>query len=198
MMRHARIAPYMLLGISTLILAWSPPVMSTTQTPAYAVIAAHGNIEIRRYAPMIVAQVQVQGPRKEAINAGFRTLADYIFGNNALQAKVAMTAPVQQQPSDGGWAVSFVMPRAYTMDTLPRPNTPDIALEAVPETTWAVIRFSGTHSDENLGTHEAELRQHIESQGIGTTGPPKYAFYNPPWVLPWMRRNEIMMEVAAE
>ena len=100
------------------------PIMSDVETPKYQVLETQGNIEIRRYDPMIIAEVQMRGTRKTAVGNGFRLLADYIFGNNVAKRtgpmtaqaqpreslKIAMTAPVQQQRANDIWQISFVMP----------------------------------------------------------------------------------------
>lgn len=187
------------------------PVMSDVEQPAYEVVSSQNNIEIRRYAPTIVAEVQVRGERGDAIGKGFRLLADYIFGNNTVRQdiamtapvqqqdrsrKIAMTAPVQQQASDGFWTVSFVMPSQYTMQTLPKPNNDKVKIGKVPAKRYIAIRFSGRNTDSNVSEHEAELMAHIAKNNIKVTGSAKYAFYNPPWTLPFLRRNEVMFEIA--
>ncbi|GAB4391300.1 MAG: heme-binding protein [Gammaproteobacteria bacterium] len=183
--------------------------MSNVEHPKYEVISSANNIEVREYAPMIVAEVEVAGERKQAISDGFRLLADYIFGNNTIQQKIAMTAPVQQQASqkiamtapvqqqeeNGIWKVSFVMPSEYTMQTLPKPNNNSVTLKEIPAQQFIVIKFSGMNSAENIAQYEKRLMQYIKENNIETTGSPKYAFYNPPWTLPSMRRNEIMLEI---
>jgi effector-binding domain-containing protein len=185
------------------------PLMSNVEQPIYQVIRSERNIDIRQYAPMIIAEVEVQGKREEAVGSGFRMLADYIFGNNTVQQKISMTAtvqqqngekismtaPVQQQSQNGAWKVSFVMPSKYLIDTLPKPNDETVALKEVPAKTYAVILFSGLNSNENILLHEKQLMQYVEINQITTVGSPKYAFYNPPWTLPFLRRNEIMFEV---
>ena len=185
------------------------PLMSNVEQPIYQVIRSERNIDIRQYAPMIIAEVEVQGKREEAVGSGFRMLADYIFGNNTVQQKISMTAtvqqqngekismtaPVQQQSQNGAWKVSFVMPSKYLIDTLPKPNDETVALKEVPAKTYAVILFSGLNSNENILLHEKQLMQYVEINQITTVGSPKYAFYNPPWTLPFLRRNEIMFEI---
>ncbi len=185
--------------------------MSNVEQPNYEVILSDGNIDIRQYAPIIIAETEIQGEREEAIGKGFRLLADYIFGNNTVKqeiamtapvqqqnnAKIAMTAPVQQQSQDGVWKVSFVMPAEYTIDTLPKPNNEKVTVKKVLEKRYVVIRFSGLNSNANIEQHEKMLMQYIEKKQIKTASLPKYAFYNPPWTLPFMKRNEIMVEVAA-
>lgn len=186
------------------------PIMSDVEHPKYKVISSKGNIEVREYLPMIIAEVVVKGERKQAINEGFRLLADYIFGNNKVQRKInmtapvqqqadnkkiAMTAPVQQQQENDTWKVSFVMPSEYNMKTLPIPNDDQVVLKEIPAIQFIVIRFSGMNSDKNIAKHMKRLMQHIQENDIRTSETPKYAFYNPPWTLPFMRRNEIMLEI---
>ena len=136
-----------LIGVLAAILGgvvlWGP-IVSNVELPKYQLVDRSGNIEIRDYAPMIVAETQVSGDRRDAIRKGFRIIADYIFGNNTAAQKVPMTAPVTQmgseniamtapvtQQGDGNvWNVRFVMPSSYTIDTLPRPNNPAVGLQA--------------------------------------------------------------------
>jgi effector-binding domain-containing protein len=185
------------------------PAMSDVETPNYEIIRKDNNIEVRRYNPMIIALVQMQGQRKEISGDGFRILADYIFGNNTVQKDIAMTAPVQQQsskkiamtapvqyqPENEEWNISFVMPSEYSIKDLPKPNNDRVTIKEIPAKDFAVIRFSGTSSDENVKKHEEKLMQYIIDNKIEITGAPKYAFYNPPWTLPPMRRNEVMIEL---
>ncbi|MDX2073597.1 MAG: heme-binding protein [Alphaproteobacteria bacterium] len=189
--------------------AWGP-IVSNVEQAKYEVVESHGDIEIRDYAPMIVAEAEVSGERKEAINQGFRIIADYIFGNNAPQQKVAMTAPVIQQSSEkiamtapviqqgdgSSWKVRFVMPASYTMDTLPKPNNDAVKLKEIPGKRFAVIRFSGIGDNENLKEHEEKLGAFIEEKRLEPVSVATYAFFNPPWTLPFLRRNEVMVEVA--
>lgn len=186
------------------------PIMSDVEHPKYQVISSFDNIEMRKYSSMIIAEVEVKGERKQAINDGFRLLADYIFGNNQVQQEIAMTAPVQQQPANqkiamtapvqqqrenDTWKISFVMPSEYTMKTLPIPINNQVTLKEIPARQFIVIKFRGMNSDENIDKHMKQLMQHIKENNLTTTETPKFAFYNPPWTLPIMRRNEIMMEI---
>ena len=185
------------------------PIMSNVETPSYKVIQSKGKIEIREFDPMVIAEVQLVGRRKDAISSGFKLLADYIFGNNISREnvnttatiqrpaseKIAMTAPVQQQLANNSWLVSFVMPSEYNLEDLPNPKNIEVKLKNVPVKRFVTIQFSGTSSDENLAKHKKLLVEFIETNSISVTGTPKYAFYNPPWTLPLMRRNEVMFEV---
>jgi len=200
---------WILAGIVILAGLLTGPIMSNVEQAKYDVFETHGAIEIRDYAPMIVAEVSVSGARKKAIGDGFRLIADYIFGNNISSQKVAMTAPVIQQPSEkiamtapvtqqgggGLWDVQFVMPSDYTMQTLPKPNNPDVILKEIAGKRFAVIRFSGLARANSLAAHTKELEAFILENKLQTVSEPTYAFFNPPWTLPFLRRNEVMIEI---
>jgi hypothetical protein len=186
------------------------PIVSNVEQPRYKVVERTGNIEIRDYAPMIVAEADVPGNRLDAINHGFRIIADYIFGNNTAAQKVpmtapviqtgnekiAMTAPVVQQGGGNNWRVCFIMPSKYTMDTLPTPNNPAVKLQEVDAKRFAVIRFSGMAGEESLKRRTEELAGFLNARSLTPLSAPIYAFYNPPWTLPFLRRNEVMAEIA--
>jgi effector-binding domain-containing protein len=189
--------------------------MGQYEEPPHVVTkAAEDAIEIREYKPKIVAEAVVEGERREAINAGFRLVADYIFGNNQPNAKIAMTTPVLQEPTgsrDGEkiamttpviqtpegkrWKVQFVMPGEYTMKTLPKPNNKAVTLREVPAQRVVAIRFSGRSSESNIAEHREKLLAYVKANGLKTKGEPTLAFYDPPWTLPFLRRNEVMLEV---
>ena len=186
------------------------PIVSNVEQPKYKTVESSGNIEIRDYAPMIVAEAEVSGGRRDAIGKGFRVIADYIFGNNTTAQKVPMTAPVTQQNSekiamtapvtqqgDGNtWRVRFVMPSNYTLETLPKPNNPVIELKEVGAKRFAVTRFSGIAGEDSLRRYTTELNEFTSARGLKPVSEPIYAFYNPPWTLPFLRRNEVMVEIS--
>jgi len=189
---------------------------SSTPEPKWSLVEKDGAIEIRDYAPMIVAEATTTGERYEAINAGFRILAGYIFGGNTAQTKIAMTAPVIQEAGDAKgekipmtapvtqeasgnpdeWKVRFVMPPDYTLASLPVPNDARVQFHEIPAYRAAAIRFAGFNSDSNLNSHRAELQAWLDKNNRKSLGKPTYAFYNPPWTLPLFRRNEVIIKVA--
>ena len=187
------------------------PIVSNVEQPKYQVIESSGNIEIRDYAPMIVAEAEVAGDRRDAIGKGFRIIADYIFGNNTAAQKVPMTAPVTQQGSEkiamtapvtqqgegNIWRVRFVMPSSYTMEALPKPNNPAVKLKEIGAKRYAAIRFSGMADEDSLKRRTKELNEFISAKNLTPLSAPTYAFYNPPWTLPFLRRNEVMVEIRA-
>ncbi|GAA4647551.1 heme-binding protein [Pontixanthobacter gangjinensis] len=183
------------------------------EEPAYAILQTAGNIEIRAYEPMIVAEAKVTGDRSTAMNRGFRIIADYIFGNNIASQEIAMTSPVTQQPAsediamtapvtqqqtDGVWQVRFIMPSEYTMMTLPRPANSEVEIREIPARKFAAIRFSGRGGMASLDARTKELQTYLVEQGMETAGDATYAFYDAPWVPGPMRRNEVMIELLAE
>jgi effector-binding domain-containing protein len=171
------------------------PMMSNVETPKYNLVQSDSNIDIRKYESIIVAEVNIDVKNEDALAEGFRLLADYIFGNNATKKDIAMTAPVLKQLNGDTWNISFVMPSEYKMDSLPKPLNDRVKLKRIRAKKFVVIAFSGRNSDYNLELHEEKLMKYIKSNNLSVTGSPKYAFYNPPWTLPFMRRNEIMFEI---
>ena len=183
-----------------------------TEEPAFTVLERSGDFELRRYEPMIVAETLVSGSMDDASGSGFRLIADYIFGNNTARSggdgkismtapvtmaaqsqEISMTAPVSMERSAGKWRVHFVMPSKYTLDTLPTPNNPAVTLRGVPATHYAVIRFSGLAGENKVAAKATKLKAWLEEKGLEPLGRPELARYNPPWTLPFLRRNEVMI-----
>jgi len=196
---------------SVLLLAVSGASMAADE-PVHTVVRSEGDIEIRAYAPMIVAEVEVSGDREQAGNRGFRPLADYIFGNNAPNQSIEMTAPVttsrgqsiemtapvtSTSSGSDSWTVAFVMPQDWTMETLPRPNNPAVNIREIAEHQMAVIKFRGRRNSETTNAHQAELAQWMEANGYEATGDAVYASYSPPWTPLPFRRHEVQIPVRA-
>lgn len=182
------------------------------EQPEYDVLAETDGFEVRRYAPYIVAEVDVPGTMKGSGNSAFRILAAYIFGNNVEREKMNMTAPVESQAAsgvrmnmtapvesragnDGTYTYAFVMERKYTIDTLPTPVDPRIRLVTKPPRTMAVRRYTGSWGEANYEEHRQALLAALESASIDVVGEPVWARYDSP-MKPWfMRRNEVMIEI---
>lgn len=183
------------------------------EKPAYNLIYAEDSneaIEIRKYAPKLIAQTTVTGTRDEAVRKGFRILADYIFGNNTAQSDIAMTSPVEQQQTssqkiamtspveqtnagENEWVVTFTMPSEYNLETLPKPNNDAVKIIETKPYKAVVLRFSGGSSKANLTKHIKELNAYIAGRkNLNTEGAVTMAFYDPPWTPSFLRRNEVM------
>jgi hypothetical protein len=184
-----------------------------TEEPQFSVLEKTPPFELRSYAPMILAEVKVEGDLEEASSQGFRLIAAYIFGQNQVSekiamttpvtiegqtpksAKIAMTSPVSIESNAGQWIVSFVMPSQYTMENLPKPLNSKVQLRQIPAVKRAVIGFSGFYNANKVAERTLELEEWMKTKNLQVASAPKFARYNPPWTLPFMRRNEIMIDV---
>ena len=179
----------------------------------YSVVSAAGDFAVRDYDAHVLAETTVRSDREEAGNKAFRTLFNYISGDNqsrqsvamtspvtqkAESEKIAMTSPVGQRGSNETWVVSFMMPAAYTLETLPKPTDKAVTLRAVPGRRMAVIRYSGTWSGKRFIAHKAKLEAWVQQQGLTVLGPAEWARYDPPFK-PWfMRRNEVLIPIGKD
>lgn len=186
------------------------------EEPTYRVEKQTSDYEIRRYEPYIIAATTVTGAsnRDDAARKGFPIVAGYIFGDNTkadkiamtvpvnteekLSEKIAMTVPVNTEASleTNSYTVSFVMPRQYTLETLPKPNDNRVTLREIPQRTVAVRRFSWSNRESAFLKNETSLREALKRDGIETFGSINVARFNPPWTIPFMLRNEVQIEVA--
>jgi effector-binding domain-containing protein len=200
-----------LISAILLLLTGATTAMATEEAP-YTVIKTDDIFELREYAPQVLAEIIVDGDLEDAGSKAFRPLFNYISGANKSRGKIAMTAPVSQEPTgekismtapvsqqsvQGKWAVSFMMPESYTMETLPTPDDPNIKLLQVPARRVAAVRYSGFWSEEKYLLHKEKLEKWIKDNRYTVTGEPVWARYNPPFTLWFMRRNEILIPVAA-
>ncbi|MBQ0713038.1 MAG: heme-binding protein [Porticoccus sp.] len=176
----------------------------------YLVVLKEQNFEVRQYEMHVLAETIVDGDLESAGNKAFSQLFKYISGNNksrrnvemtapvtqeTVSEKIDMTAPVGQQRKDGRWAVSFMMPSSYSVETLPVPTDPDVTLRQVPVRYLAAIRYSGFWSEKNYRRNLDNLNSWMEKQHLSVVGDPIWARYNPPF-MPWfLRRNEILVPV---
>jgi SOUL heme-binding protein len=186
-----------------------------TEEPEHTSERLTERVELRKYGARIAAETTVASNEDAARSEGFRRLAGYIFGKNHGDDKIAMTAPVAQskagqkiamtapvaqsaagtEPSDG-WVIRFYMPSKWTMDTLPKPNDDRVRLAEVPPQTFAVLSFSGDRGPGAVKARTAELMEALRATGFEAAGEPTAWFYDPPWTLPFRRRNEIAVPVS--
>ena len=188
------------------------PTAMAIEEPRFKVLEQDGSFELREYSPYIVAETRVEAGFEDAGSIAFQRLFRYISGDNIAQQKIAMTAPVTQsrgekismtapvsQVADGNaYLVAFTLPSTYTLATAPQPLDPTVRIRAVPAQLIACWRYSGRWTASNYRDHEALLRERIKARGLITRGAPVLARYNPPFT-PWfMRRNEVLIPVAAQ
>jgi hypothetical protein len=186
------------------------------ENPKYDLVLVRDNKEIRSYSSLILARTKVKGEFKEAQNKAFRILAGYIFGANEKKEnissstpvtrieaseseKIAMTAPVFQHHSDDGWTMSFMMPSKYSLTDLPKPKDNRIFFEEMAPKIFGVIRFSGRWKESTNEEMAKILKDWIkENEKYEMASEPIFAAYDPPWTIPFLRRNEILIELKAK
>ena len=166
----------------------------SVETPAYSVVQIDGNVELRSYPEMTLAQVTRTGTRRKSVQSGFSPLARYIFAKDRVGEKIAMTAPVVQKPMDDKWTVSFILPSNVSAEDAPKPSG-DVTLVTEPARLMATIRFSGVWSDRRFNEATNRLRRWIESNDFSINGQFEYGYYNDPFTPAFLRRNEVLVPV---
>jgi len=175
--------------------------------PNYTILESDGNVEIRSYQPLWVAEIVEQGDRETAMRKGFQNLNAYFRGDNDSQQIIPMTRPVVEFPVAGSgiegsfvdnkaWVVRFVLPVELTPDTIPQPSNSFIRIVQTNPMRVISYGYSGPWTDANIMNHEAMLQDYARNDNIPTVGVPAYAFYDSPSVAPYSRRNEILMKLA--
>jgi DNA gyrase inhibitor GyrI len=184
-------------------------VIQNVEQPDYVLIEQDGDFELRDYPALTVAEVRRDGDRKGALSAGFGPLARYIFARGPEgtrdSGKIAMTAPVIQQPSsappaDGtaDWTIGFIMPRAAVAAGLPDPANADVRLTERSPRRVAAVRFSGHTTDARSAEQRQRLEDWIGARGLRIASAPIYAYYNDPMTPGPLRRNEVLYDVVSE
>lgn len=208
----------LLIVVGVALIAWSVGswwVVKDIEEPAYTAVSSHDGYEVRQYEPYIIAETRVTGAYDTAVNDGFRIIANYIFGGNTKKEPIAMTAPVVEQTApvvsekiamtvpvvetsagDNEHLISFVMPSAYTLETLPTPDDSRVVLRKVEDETLAVLRFGWYATDARVEMQKEKLREFLERDGFEIVGEARVARYNPPFSAPYMQRNEILIPIT--
>lgn len=166
----------------------------------YMLDAEDGDYTIRRYPELVVAQTVQPGSHAQALDRGYRRLADYIGAKNRPGDKIAMVAPVLVDASDEvagdqRWRTRFIMPSGWTRDRLPTPSGA-VSLDTVARRRVAAVRFTGAPDEAAMKAKERELRNWIERRGETASGDAEYAYYDAPFIPPMARRNEVLIPLA--
>ena len=182
-----------------------------TSEPKYTVESKVEEYEVRLYSSTIVAQTLIESAFEDAGSKAFRILADYIFGKNKTKTKIAMTAPVSQQPtsqkiemtspvsqikSAGGYLVQFTMPDEFKMDTLPDPIDERVKLVEIPARRVAVHSYTGSWSEDRYKEKLEKFNKALQRDNLRVVGEPIFARFDSPFQLWFLRRNEIWQEIA--
>jgi SOUL heme-binding protein len=182
-----------LLTLMVIVISGFSHMANSIEEPRYQLIQALDDVEIRQYEPAIQAVTILPG--SSSTSEGFRRLAGFIFGGNEREQKIAMTAPVQETLGEERPTMAFTMPAQYSFGELPAPTDDRVTLQDVPARTVAVVSFSGWATRSKVERYERQLREALKLNAIATVGNSSLNQYNPPWTLPFLRRNEIMIEV---
>lgn len=190
-------------------------VRSGYEQPPYQIVDTVGGVEIRSYGPRLVAQTIVASDDEmSARNTAFRLLAAYIFGDNVAKDDIAMTTPVavEQQSTqidmttpvetaavdDNRYAMRFFLPSSLTLETAPAPTDPRVQLAIMPENMLAVLRFSGSRRPSAVAERSEKLLGLLADSKWQPVGRPFTLFYDPPWTLSFLRRNEVAVSVEPQ
>ena len=193
--RHCGVTSLILFLVAIVCLLVTPLVFAIEE-PKYELLDKDGDFEIRHYSSVIQATTVMNSSSDSS--QGFKTLAGFIFGDNENQESISMTAPVQESLYVSEPVMAFTMPRRFTQDTLPSPLNENVEIEVVPERTVAVIRFSGWASDRKVDRMKNRLEEFLKQKNLIGRGDWLLNQYNPPWTLPFMRRNEVWVELTQE
>lgn len=194
------------------------------EEPQYEVVLTDDDIEVRSYESFAVAWTTAPGPFDEAVRTGFQRLFEYIKGANVSAAGIDMTAPVLTEPERlevgaivaaperdeetdepttltgpgiDGWSIGFVLPVDYTAETAPVAVGADVFISDVAARCVASIRFSGMLGAEAGEEERQRLERWMETRGLEHEGDWQMAGYNPPWTIPMLRRNEVLVSLAS-
>lgn len=179
------------------------------ETPPFTVVSKGDKYEIRRYEPQLWAQVEYSVDPSadfgDQTSKGFRPLYEYIAGKNSRQEKIPMTAPVVMQrlsASTGQRRMAFIMPASLfkRLDQLPEPTNSNVQLVRVDQPLLlACTTFNMAINNQRLAEKEAELREKTNNDRVELVNGVelmRVGGYNPPWTLPWFRKNELCIPLV--
>lgn len=183
-----------------------------SEEPHYAVVDRIGDrIEIRRYASRVAAEVELPAAHEGRSNA-FRLLFAYISGANHAKPstegkiamtvpvelrepeRIAMTAPVETADSGNTVRMRFFLPAQFTPKTAPEPTDSRVRIVSVPEEMVGLLRFSGDGSD--MAERQRELVRRLSHSRWEPVGTAYALYYDAPFTLPFLRRNEAAVTVT--
>lgn len=179
----------------TLIIVFTSMIFSENYNePSYKLLSSNDDIEIREYSSYIIARTSIPKSSKDDNNM-FRTLASYIFGSNEKNESIPMTAPVTTYDDEDNYNMIFYMLDADSVADMPGTNGQDIVFERFEMGKCAVISFSWLTSDSRIKHYKNKLSDYLKANKITTKSSYMVNRYDPPWKLPFMRRNEILVRI---
>jgi len=187
---------------------------SDYEQPQYDVVDRIGElVEIRNYGPRLAAEARVESADdSEPATSPFKLLFDYISGGNRARENIAMTSPVERAAATqkiemtvpvetvtrekNGAYMRFFLPRELNSETVPAPADPRVRIVNVPAQTLAILRFSGLGDDKKVTAKKNEMLNALKDSEWRPVSEPVAYLYDPPWTLPFLRRNEVAVTVV--
>lgn len=163
------------------------------ESAPYVTAEKDGDFEVRDYPALTVARTSGRG---EDADGAFGRLFRYIQGENAAGAKIEMTTPVFMEHRDSATEMSFVIPAQVAAEGAPMPRAATVTVANRAGGRYAVLRYRGARSQANENAALGRLRDWLKAKGLAEAGAPTYAYFDPPWTPPGMRRNEVMVPLA--
>lgn len=185
--------------------------INTGETLDYTKIYSEGDFEVRKYSSYLVAQIKFKKETKDKSSDAFKILAAYIFGANTSKnkismtspvlekksQKIAMTAPVEQLKESGMYTMRFIMPKKYTLETLPTPKDNRVEIISVKSKLVAVTSYTWTNSPKKKELYQKKLESWLKNNNkYSKVGGAYFASYNPPWTIPFLKTNEVIIPVS--
>jgi len=167
--------------------------MGKYETPKYDILLKENEFEIREYVDFFV--VEYENSKDPEIQEGFRTLFKYISNDNVDKEKISMTVPVIQQEFRENKKMAFVVPKKFGTE-IPKPNNPNVEVKKFDKGLFAVIRYSGFSNESKETRMKEKLEKWILEKNYIIESNFMLAFYNPPFVPPMFRKNEIWVRVV--
>lgn len=161
---------------------------------SYTTLASDDVIEVRQYQEVMLAQVEVEGTRKQALEKGLNLLMPFFEGENSFNYEIPVHAPILQQEDERDenvWRIGIIIPEKYRGDELPKPNNEEIKAVLLPAQNYAVLEFCGRHTDKNINEHYEQLKAHLKKSKTIPKSKPLFAYYSPDWTFPWVRTIEV-------
>ena len=89
----------------------------------------------------------------------------------------------------------FLLQQGYTLSKAPESLDSAILIQEIPDKKVATIRYTGSLSEQGIEEKSAELTDWLVQQHYKALSPPRSAAYDPPWTLPFLRRNEVHIDI---
>lgn len=167
------------------------------ESPAYTRIRKSGMFELRDYPAMVVVSTPMTSAER-GMEGSFGRLFRYITGDNQRGEKIAMTTPVLISETTNTQQMSFIVPKSVERKGAPVPGGTNVVVREMQAGRFAVLRFRGSRSGSQPQIASQRLQDWVQQHNLNAVSSPQFAYYDPPWIPSWLRRNEVMFRVENE